>query len=105
MDIQDIIIGVLVLVVLFLIFSRLSNSKEKMTNLNNSDMTDQVNQAMCDLTTKRSENIQKYLTNYCKDENKDLPNFRNSINNRSWCRVREEENIVTDINKNSYCQN
>jgi hypothetical protein len=105
MDIQDIIIGILVLVILFILFSRLLNSKEKMANLNNLDMSNQVNKAMCDLTTNRSENIQAYLTNYCKDENKDLPNFKNAINNRTWCRVREEENIVTDINKKSYCQN
>jgi hypothetical protein len=105
MDIQDIIIGVLVLIILYLLYSKMTKSNEHMTNLNQLDMNGQINKVMCDITTQREKNVQEYLTKNCADENKDLPNFRNSINNRSWCRVKEEEEIVTDVNKNSYCQN
>jgi hypothetical protein len=107
MDIQEIIIGVLGLIVLYLLFTKLSKSKENMNGIVNDnmnlDINQKVNKKMCEVSGKRLTELNEYIGKNCNEENKDLPNFRNSINNRNWCRVKEEEEIVMDINKNSYC--
>ncbi len=48
--------------------------------------------------------VKKYLADNCTEEIMDeKKNFRGAINNRSWCRIKGEEEITSDINKDTWC--
>jgi hypothetical protein len=48
--------------------------------------------------------VKKYLADNCNEEIMDeRKNFRGAINNRSWCRIKGEEDITSNINKDSWC--
>jgi hypothetical protein len=99
---EDIAIGVLVLIVLYLLFRK---TKEGFENNKVKEVTSkEYYQQLCDKTVNSHNDVVNYLKDNCSEEKMDeLKNFRNSINNRNWCRLKNEEEITTDINKDTWC--
>ena len=106
MDWEDIVICILIIIIIFLLFSR--GKKEKFEVSLNTDEskinTKEYYQGLCKKSTENNDILKKYLEKNCGEEKKDeLKNFRSNINNRNWCHLMQETEITSDINKESWC--
>jgi hypothetical protein len=103
MELVDILIIVLFLIVVYFLF--FNKKQEKFDVLDNNVVgTNQYYKQLCDKTTLINDDVKKYLLDNCTEEIMDeRKNFRGAINNRSWCRIKGEEEITSDINKDTWC--
>jgi hypothetical protein len=104
MELVNILIVLLFVVVVYLLFFN-TNSTENFEVLDAKVIgTSEYYKQLCDKTTSSNTDVKKYLADNCTEEVMDeKKNFRGAINNRSWCRIKGEEEITSDINKDTWC--
>jgi hypothetical protein len=103
MNWQDILIIALVLVIVYFLFFK--KKAENFDVLENKVVgTNEYYKQLCERTTKDHDDVKKYLADNCTEEIMDVKkNFRGAINSRSWCRIKGEEEITSDINRDTWC--
>jgi len=93
MEFIHILIGLVVLVLIYMVYA---NKKEHFNPIVNKEQ-------ICKESTTELNQINDYISTNCSKQANDKANFRNAINGRNWCRLKQEEQIVMEFNKNSYC--
>jgi hypothetical protein len=97
-----IIVGLVILIVYFLFFN---NKNENFEVLDNKIVgTNEYYKQLCDKTSKENTDVKKYLEDNCTEKKiDDIKNFKKTINNRNWCRIKNEEEITSNMNKDTWC--
>lgn len=104
LDIVDILLILIIIVLLFiLIRNKVSEGFIRSSDTPLVPYSNEYYKMLCNKATGTRNKAIEYQKENCGKKAEVPFDFRNTINNRAWCRLKNEEEIVYDVNQDSWC--